>query len=81
LWLTNNRIRAIQGLDRLTRLQCVSQAGLSLVQTFNCRELYLGFNKIARIENLSRCTQLRVLWLFENQIPAIEGQAISADFK
>ncbi|KAK9829835.1 hypothetical protein WJX72_008166 [[Myrmecia] bisecta] len=59
LWLTENEICHISGLDRLTKL----------------RQLYLYSNHISRIENLEALTQLEVLWLADNQIRRVEGLA------
>jgi hypothetical protein len=36
-------------------------------------ELYLGSNRIGKIEGLSTLTNLRTLWLHDNNIAAVEG--------
>lgn len=57
LWLMENYIERIQGLEALQQL----------------REVYLYTNKITKIEGLSTLTKLEVLWLSDNYISRIEG--------
>ena len=57
LCLMHNRIAAIDGLERLTRL----------------RRLNLRANRIETLGGLAACTALRELELYENQISTLEG--------
>ena len=57
LFLDNNFIESITGLDPLTNLEWLD----------------LSFNKIAKIENLAKLTKLKVLALFSNEIVEVEN--------
>lgn len=56
LYLAQNRLRQIQGLEAHTEL----------------RELELGHNKITSMRGLERLTKVRELWLGSNRIPRID---------
>ncbi|OAX41182.1 L domain-like protein [Rhizopogon vinicolor AM-OR11-026] len=57
LELGGNRIRHIEGLDALVNLE----------------ELWLGKNKLTKLENLSKLSRLKILSLQSNRITKIEG--------
>ncbi|KAJ8589004.1 L domain-like protein [Rhizopogon salebrosus TDB-379] len=57
LELGGNRIRHIEGLDALVNLE----------------ELWLGKNKLTKLENLSKLSSLKILSLQSNRITKIEG--------
>eukprot|EP01061_Rhynchopus_euleeides_P005092 TRINITY_DN14333_c0_g2_i1.p1 TRINITY_DN14333_c0_g2~~TRINITY_DN14333_c0_g2_i1.p1 ORF type:complete len:1537 (+),score=690.35 TRINITY_DN14333_c0_g2_i1:257-4612(+) len=57
LWLNENCITQIAGLQNCTKL----------------KELYLYSNQLSKIEGLGKLTNLRVLWLQENNISSLEG--------
>ncbi|DBA94023.1 TPA: Leucine-rich repeat-containing protein 9 [Trebouxia sp. C0004] len=57
LWLNENEIQAIQGLDLCLQL----------------RRLYLYSNRITAIQGLGALQKLEVLWLADNQISYIAG--------
>ncbi|KAJ0410628.1 hypothetical protein ATCC90586_009109 [Pythium insidiosum] len=56
LYLQQNAIRRIEGLERCGRLQ----------------RLWLYGNRLTRIEGLERCTDLRELWLQDNAITTLQ---------
>lgn len=61
MWLNENMIENIKGLDKLGR--CL-------------KELYLGNNRIRRIRGLEALLTLEKLWLDENRIESIsDGSA------
>ena len=57
LWLNENNLTAIGGLERCTKLT----------------ELYLYSNSIGQIEGLDTLVNLEVLWLQENRITEVKG--------
>ncbi|KAG2060844.1 L domain-like protein [Suillus hirtellus] len=65
LELGGNRIRHIEGLDALVNLE----------------ELWLGKNKLTKLENLSTLSRLKILSLQSNRITKIEGLDQLADLE
>lgn len=63
LWLNENLIETIKGLDKLGR---------------SLKELYLGNNRIKRLRGLDALVNLEKLWLDENRIESIGESGGSA---
>ena len=79
LYLDQNQIAKIEGLDRLAKLnrldldqnQIAKIEGLD--KLLQLQQLYLDQNQIAKIEGLDKLLQLQQLYLYQNQIAKIEG--------
>jgi Leucine-rich repeat (LRR) protein len=79
LWLHNNQITEIKGLNGLTKLrelwlhnnQITEIKGLNGLTKL--RELWLNNNQITEIKRLEKLNSLQNLWLNNNQITEIKG--------
>ena len=84
LWLSDNSIRVIEGLDNMTKLRrlylqgnCItSLEGLPPLR--HLRELWIARNQLCRLTHLTPLRKLRALYAAENPISVLDG-AFSMD--
>ncbi|EKF39406.1 hypothetical protein MOQ_000368 [Trypanosoma cruzi marinkellei] len=79
LWLNENNIRVIEGLQQMQRLQRLFLQG-NLIETMEnmphlpqLQQLWLCGNRLRQITGLNALPQLKSLWVASNQIATLEN--------